>query len=117
MICACLTEKRYLLWMTLKINVTLSQQIPLKTRSKRLAYERNKFSVRQFGAFAPMCLGDIETEQFIALIQREPFDYTKWLQGLDEDISTQECLKHTKAMCVAAIRKEIPLPSYIGNGI
>jgi hypothetical protein len=30
-------------------------------------------------------LGDIETECFIALIQREPFDYTKWRQDLDED--------------------------------
>ena len=98
MICACLTEKRYLLWMTLKINVTLSQQIPLKTRSKRLAYERNKFSVRQFGAFAPMCLGDIETEQFIALIQRELFDYTKWLQGLDEDISIVDISKKAMAL-------------------
>ena len=28
-------------------------------------------------------LGDIEAERFIALIQREPFDYTKWRQGLD----------------------------------
>jgi len=98
LICACLTEKRYLLWMTLKINVTLSQQIPLKTRSKRLAYERNKFSVRQFGAFAPMCLGDIETEQFIALIQRELFDYTKWLQGLDEDISIVDISKKAMAL-------------------
>ena len=87
MICACLTRKRYLLWMTLKRNVILSQQIPLKKCSKRLAYECNKFSVRQLGAFSPMCLGDIETERFIALIQREPFDYTKWLQGLDENIS------------------------------
>ena len=23
-------------------------------------------------------LGELETERFIALIQREPFDYTKW---------------------------------------
>ena len=98
MICACLTEKRYLLWMTLKINVTLSQQIPLKTRSKRLVYECNKFSVRQLGAFSPMCLGDIETEQFIALIQRELFDYTKWLQGLDEDISIVDISKKAMAL-------------------
>lgn len=25
-------------------------------------------------------LGDIEAERFIALIQREPFDYTQWRQ-------------------------------------
>ncbi len=35
-------------------------------------------------------LGDIEAERFIALIQREPFDYTKWRQGLDEDLSIEE---------------------------
>ena len=32
-------------------------------------------------------LGDIEAERFIALIQREPFDYTKWRQDLDDDLS------------------------------
>jgi len=30
-------------------------------------------------------LGDIEAERFVALIQREPFDYTKWRQGVDMD--------------------------------
>jgi hypothetical protein len=25
-------------------------------------------------------LGEVEAERFIALIQREPFDYTKWRQ-------------------------------------
>ena len=35
-------------------------------------------------------LGDIEAERFVALIQREPFDYTKWRQGLDEDLSIEE---------------------------
>jgi hypothetical protein len=35
-------------------------------------------------------LGDVETERFIALIQREPFDYTKWSQGLFEDLSIEE---------------------------
>ena len=32
-------------------------------------------------------LGDIEAERFVALIQREPFDYTKWRQDLDDDLS------------------------------
>jgi hypothetical protein len=35
-------------------------------------------------------LGDVEAERFIALIQREPFDYTKWRQDLDEDLSLEE---------------------------
>jgi hypothetical protein len=35
-------------------------------------------------------LGDVETERFIALIQREPFDYTKWRQGLDEDLTIED---------------------------
>ena len=35
-------------------------------------------------------LGDVEAERFIALIQREPFDYTKWHQGVNEDLSIEE---------------------------
>jgi hypothetical protein len=35
-------------------------------------------------------LGDVEAERFIALIQREPFDYTKWRQELDKDLSIEE---------------------------
>jgi len=35
-------------------------------------------------------LGDIEAERFVALIQREPFDYTKWRQNMDEDLSLEE---------------------------
>ncbi len=38
-------------------------------------------------------LGDIETERFIALIQREHFDYTKWRQDLDEDLTIEEISK------------------------
>jgi hypothetical protein len=41
-------------------------------------------------------LGDVEAERFVALIQREPFDYTKWRQGLDENLSIEEISK--KAM-------------------
>ncbi|MFQ3169518.1 MAG: hypothetical protein ACI8QI_002088 [Limisphaerales bacterium] len=26
-------------------------------------------------------LGDIEMERFVAIIQREPFDYTEWRRG------------------------------------
>jgi hypothetical protein len=35
-------------------------------------------------------LGDVEAERFIALIQREPFDYTKWRQEIDEEMSIAE---------------------------
>lgn len=47
-------------------------------------------------------LGDIEMERFIALIQREAFDYTQWRQALVtdesiEDISTKAMqLRHNK---------------------
>ena len=41
-------------------------------------------------------LGDIEMERFIALIQREPFDYTQWRQSLDTDDSIEDLSK--KAM-------------------
>jgi hypothetical protein len=43
-------------------------------------------------------LGDVEAERFIALIQREPFDYTKWRQGLDEDLSIEEISKKATAL-------------------
>lgn len=35
-------------------------------------------------------LGDIEAERFIALIQREPFDYTQWRQDRWKDLSIDE---------------------------
>jgi hypothetical protein len=35
-------------------------------------------------------LGDVEAERFIALIQREPFDYTKWRQDMDAELSIEE---------------------------
>ncbi len=43
-------------------------------------------------------LGDIEAERFIAIIQREPFDYTKWRQGMDENLSIQEISKKAMAL-------------------
>ena len=43
-------------------------------------------------------LGDVEAERFIALIQREPFDYTKWRQGLDENLSIEEISKEAMAL-------------------
>lgn len=35
-------------------------------------------------------LGNVEAERFIALIQREPFDYTQWRRQLDQDLSIRE---------------------------
>lgn len=35
-------------------------------------------------------LGDIEMERFIALIQREPFDYTQWRQTLEAEGSIED---------------------------
>jgi hypothetical protein len=34
--------------------------------------------------------GDVQAEKFLALIQREPFDYTKWQQTLWPDKSIEE---------------------------
>ena len=38
-------------------------------------------------------LGDVEAERFIALIQRESFDYTKWRQTSAEGGSVEEISK------------------------
>ena len=43
-------------------------------------------------------LGDVEAERFIALIQREPFDYTKWWQGVDEEQSLEEIRQKAMAL-------------------
>lgn len=54
-------------------------------------------------------LGDIEAERFIALIQREPFDYTKWRDGLDEDLTIDEISR--RAMIIRARRVEQEHPA------
>lgn len=38
-------------------------------------------------------LGSVGAERFISLIQREPFDYTKWQRTLWEDQSVEEISK------------------------
>jgi hypothetical protein len=43
-------------------------------------------------------LGDIEAERFVALIQREPFDYTKWRQDMDEELSLEEISRKAMAL-------------------
>ena len=35
-------------------------------------------------------IGLVEAERFISLIQREPFDYTKWRQNLFEGMTIEE---------------------------
>ncbi|MDR2166259.1 MAG: hypothetical protein LBE35_00235 [Clostridiales bacterium] len=37
-------------------------------------------------------LGLVEAGRFIALMNREPFDYTKWQHGLFADLSLEELL-------------------------
>lgn len=38
-------------------------------------------------------LGDVQAEKFIALIMREPFDYTKWQRKLWPEKSVDEISK------------------------
>ncbi len=46
-------------------------------------------------------LGDVQAEKFITLINREPFDYTKWQRTLwpekNVDIISQEAMKLRQA--------------------
>jgi hypothetical protein len=45
--------------------------------------------------------GDVQAEKFIALVQREPFDYTRWQRTLWPDRSIEEisqvAMKHRQA--------------------
>lgn len=41
-------------------------------------------------------LGDVQAEKFIALIQREPFDYTRWQRTLWPNRSVEE-MSHAAA--------------------
>jgi hypothetical protein len=40
-------------------------------------------------------LGLVEAERFIMLIQKEPFDYTKWQENLFENMTIEEISKNT----------------------
>ncbi len=42
-------------------------------------------------------LGDIEAERFISIILREPFDYTKWRQSIDDDLPIDEISRKAMA--------------------
>ena len=39
-------------------------------------------------------LGEVGAERFVALIQREPFDYTKWQRGLWTEMPAAELRGH-----------------------
>jgi hypothetical protein len=39
-----------------------------------------------------------QPDNYLSAIQREPFDYTKWRQGLDEDLSIEEISKKAMAL-------------------
>jgi hypothetical protein len=41
-------------------------------------------------------LGPVDMERFIALMLREPFDYTQWHENLDDNLTVRELSK--KAM-------------------
>ena len=43
-------------------------------------------------------LGSVEAERFVALIQREPFDYTKWRQDKWSDLSIDEISERAMAV-------------------
>ena len=43
----------------------------------------------------------IEAVRVIALIQREPFDYTQWRQQLDQDLSIREICDRAMATRLA----------------
>ena len=46
-------------------------------------------------------LGLIEAERFVMLLQKEPFDYTKWQENLFEDMTIEEIYNNA-----AELRKE-----------
>ena len=61
--------------------------------TRQLDVTRNKLFILSLTAMGKrghvlaQYLGDVEAERFIALIQREPFDYTQWRKGIDEELS------------------------------
>jgi hypothetical protein len=44
-------------------------------------------------------LGAVEAERFIALMKREPFDYTEWQRNLFGDMPLDEFLNKADAHC------------------
>jgi len=54
-------------------------------------------------------MGNVDAERFIALIQREPFDYTKWHQNIDDDLTIEEL--SFKAMKLRKSQQKVPVDS------
>ncbi len=52
-------------------------------------------------------LGLVEAERFIMLIQREPFDYTRWQENLFADKSMETIFKEAAALRAKTEKKEI----------
>jgi hypothetical protein len=52
-------------------------------------------------------LGNVEAERFVALIQREPFDYTKWRQEqeMDENLSLEEISRRAMLLSKKSIEQ------------
>ena len=51
-------------------------------------------------------LGDIEAERFVALIQREPFDYTQWRKVLGDERSIEEISEEAMALRKKDIKQD-----------
>lgn len=43
-------------------------------------------------------LGDVETEKFISLILKEPFDYTRWQRDILNNLSAEDISKKAMAL-------------------
>ena len=51
-------------------------------------------------------LGDVEAERFVALIQRERFDYTKWRQGQWEELPIDEISRRAMLFRAKSVGQE-----------
>ncbi|MDD5483259.1 MAG: hypothetical protein PHP98_06365 [Kiritimatiellae bacterium] len=56
------------------------------------ATTQQKFGLMMMGLIAG-ALGDVAAEKFIALIKREPFDYTRWQRKLWPEKSIEDISK------------------------
>jgi len=53
-------------------------------------------------------LGIVEAERFVALLQREPFDYTEWRQHLFDDVPLEKFLENAKQYSEKLERETVP---------
>ncbi len=60
---------------------------------------KNDALIQQEGMDALIAkLGLVEAERFVMLIQKEPFDYTRWQTTLFEDKSLEQIFKEAAAL-------------------